>query len=169
MLILLCAISIIAIALFIILIIVVKIKPESAVKVEMIGYLFLTISLSWGFVVSETADIANGQSDVILNEKLNMLWNFEREKAKKTEVNDNLELYYKHYDLNSNWYFLDSSGNWVNTQEEFANRTQYIIAGVSTICIASGRIGEMYISKGKKRSVVKGVYRNSRKRRGKIK
>lgn len=152
MIVLFISILIISCLLFRLILFFIKSKPERAIGVEISGYILLLISLLWGFVVIETENVSNGQSDIILNEKLNMLWEFEREKTRNSDTENIYALYEEHSLIDERWLSFNESNKLIGEQEELANKLQYFIVGLSTILIASGRIGEIIISSKSKKT-----------------
>lgn len=163
---LLFSICVVAISIFLSLAYFIRRNSKIATKVEIFGYILLVVSLLWGFIVSDTTDIANGNKDLILNEKLNILWKYEGKKARNIDDISNYQLSQEYLEDNDNWVYWNYSGDTINMQERLVNIAHYFIAGLSTVFIAAGRMSEVLDFKRNEKKSVRGIYRNSKKRKG---
>lgn len=135
-------VSVMAFLIFGILYTIVKKIPKLARTIEIFGYLFLIISLIWTGVSDITVDSSEANKNIINDEKLNILWQFEREKVAFTEGVNVDKLSNRYSDLNEGWEILVDN-SLLEEQAETSKTISYILFVLSSLLIAAGRIGEL--------------------------
>lgn len=119
--------------------------PNSAIKLELIGYVLLAISLGWSFLHNDLINMSSNSDWIILNEKLNNLWHYNRNLQSFIHDGDFDEINEKYYSLTKNMHYLEESSQMLKKQEKTANILSSILLVLSTLFIACGRGKELII------------------------
>lgn len=142
-------IFVLALMIFGILVTVINNKPNSARYIELIGYAFLIISLIWTGVTNLTNDSSSSTDKIMLEEKMHVLWSFEKDKLDyltDEDINDLYEDYRALYDYING---PISDVELIKEQDKIAKNINYGLFVLSTLFIAAGRLEEL-LKRGKK-------------------
>jgi hypothetical protein len=129
-----------ALGVFCILGFVVKKYNAIARYIEIIGYVLLVTSLFWTGMVNITSDESKGSDNLILNEKLDILWYFENHKLLDKNTNEKLKDFNQ---LDQEWNGPVTDKKLIKLQDDIANKISYALFALSTLFIGAGRLEEL--------------------------
>lgn len=138
-------IAIITIAIFIALKPIVKSFPNLIIRLELIGYILLAISLIWFFIPDSLSSMSYKSDLLIIDEKINSLRNFNTDLYRYIEDGDILKLKesYSRDVEHLHKLMMDSEG--IQKQENTARNINGALIGLSSLLIAMGRIRELFL------------------------
>lgn len=136
----------ISVIIFGVLIFVIKAMPEWAGKIEKVGYMILFISLIWTGIVNVTGDFSNNSDRLIEEERIRIIWEFEKIKIKSLDEEDVDNLLHEFMVLNEQWYRLVDN-ELLKKQDKIMKSISYFLFAISSIFIPAGRFAEWFLAK----------------------
>ncbi|MCU5303199.1 hypothetical protein OCE40_15030 [Bacillus toyonensis] len=134
--------SVVIVLLYLLVLFIIK-KPKIAIRLEIIGYCLLAISLGWLIVFNMTVDIANETDKSHLNEKLKLIWIYNGDISSYLVTKDSQRLLEQQSLLTKIWNEIEPRSENFKKQEELVKIINIVLFILSTLFIACGRVGEL--------------------------
>jgi hypothetical protein len=120
-----------------------SIQPSLGKWFEAVGYIFLVISLGWTILFNITNDMSTDTDLMIINEKLDNLWRFNKDLSEYIEKGSFNELQKSYYELSEYITDLEEGTEYFENQEKIIKNTHAALLILSTLLIACGRGQEL--------------------------
>ncbi|MES9754791.1 hypothetical protein ABWK33_29405 [Bacillus wiedmannii] len=114
------------------------IEKKFAIKIERLGYILFAVSLGWSIVFNMSNDMGNDTDMFIINEALDLLWNFHKSTADYSFANHTV-IEDTNFSLAKEWSQIESCTQHFRKQEELLKGINSILLILSTLFIACGR------------------------------
>lgn len=122
--------------------------PNTAIKLEIAGYVLLAVSLGWSFLNEDLKNMSHNSDLLILNQKIDKLWYYNEDLHEYIAEKDINKIRERYHQMSKHIHDLELNTQGLKKQVETSRRITGALFVLSSLLIACGR-GKELIFKAK--------------------